>query len=84
MTQDAAGRKKYKIFIDGKQYEWDRQYISGTEIRGLASVGADVQVFLEEPGEDKPDRVVPTDASINLDEPGVEKFYTIPPATFGK
>lgn len=84
MPSAEAGRKQYKLFVDGRQYDWDKQYISGTELRALAGIGSGVQVFLEEPGSEKPDRVVPPDASINLDDPGVEKFYTVPPATFGR
>jgi hypothetical protein len=78
-----GGHKHYKIFVDAQQFDWEKQYISGAELRALASIPSGVQVFLEEPGPDKPDRPVPPEASINLDEPGVEKFYTIPPANFG-
>ena len=84
MPSTEAGRKKYKLFVDSRQYEWGKQYISGTELRALAGIASGVQVFLEEPGPEKPDRPVPPEASINLDEPGVEKFYTVPPATFGR
>ena len=84
MASTESGRKKYKLFVDGRQYDWDKQYISGTELRALAGIASGVQVFLEEPGPDNPDRPVPPEVSINLDEPGVEKFYTVPPATFGR
>ena len=84
MPSADAGRKEYKLFVDGKQYDWAKQYITGSELRALAAIPAGVQVFLEEPGPEKPDRAVPPDASINLAEPGVEKFYTVPPATFGR
>jgi Multiubiquitin len=84
MASAESGRKTYKLFVDGRQFESDKQYISGTELRALAGIASGVQVFLEEPGPEKPDRPVPPEASINLDEPGVEKFYTVPPATFGR
>jgi len=84
MANEEAGRKEYKLFIDGHLYDWTKQYISGVELRALGSIPAGVQVFLEEPGPEKPDRAIPPDASVNLAEPGVEKFYTVPPATFGR
>jgi Multiubiquitin len=83
MSEEHAGRKKYKFFVDGKQYEVDKKTVSGAEIRGIADVDPNYQLFLEEPGAEKPDRQIANDYSVDLEEPGVEKFYTIPPATFG-
>jgi hypothetical protein len=50
MSEEHAGRKKYKFFVDGKQYEVDKKTVSGAEIRGIADVDPNYQLFLEEPG----------------------------------
>jgi hypothetical protein len=83
MSDEHAGRKKYKFFVDGKQYETEKKTLSGAEIRAIATVDPNYQLFLEEPGPEKPDKPIANDYSVDLGEPGVEKFYTIPPATFG-
>jgi hypothetical protein len=75
--------KMYRFFVDGKPYEWAQQYITGTQLRAVAHIEPNVGIFLEEHGQDKPDRQITDTSSINLAEPGVEKFYTIPPATMG-
>jgi hypothetical protein len=76
--------KTYHFFVDGKQYEWTQQYITGTQLRAVAHIEPNVGIFLEEHDHDKPDRQVNDTSSINLAEPGVEKFYTVPPATMGR
>lgn len=76
--------KTYHFLVDGKPYEWDQQYITGAQLRAAANIEPTVGIFLEEPGHDKPDRQIVDSSSINLGEPGVEKFYTIPPATMGR
>ncbi len=83
MSNEHAGRKKYKFFVDDQQYETEKRTLSGAELRAIASVDPNFQIFLEEQGHDKPDRLIANDYSLNLDAPGVEKFYTVPPATFG-
>jgi hypothetical protein len=83
MSKEHAGRKNYKFFVDGKQYEVEKKTVSGAEIRGIADIDPNYQLFLEDPGPEKPDRQIASDYSVDLDEPGVAKFYTIPPATFG-
>ena len=83
MTDERAGRKKYKFFVDDQKYEVDKRTLSGAEIREIAKIDPNYQLFLEEPGPDKPDRLIANDYSVDLEEPGIEKFYTIPPATFG-
>ncbi len=77
------GKKKYKFFVDDKEFEVDSKTISGAAIKSLAHVDPAFQLFLEEKGPDKPDRLIKNDDSIDLGQPGVEKFYTVPAATFG-
>ena len=74
--------KKFKFTVDGKHFEVDKRYLSGTEIRALAQIDPNAGLFLESHGPD-PDRQIATSDSIDLGAPGVEKFYSVPPATFG-
>jgi Multiubiquitin len=76
-------KKTYKFFVDGKQFETDQQNITGQQLRAIAQIAPGIAIFLEEHGHNKPDRQITDTSSINLGEPGVEKFYTVPPATFG-
>ena len=76
-------KKAYKFFVDGKQFETDQQSITGQQLRMIAQIGPGIGIFLEEHGHNQPDRPITDSSSINLGEPGIEKFYTVPPATFG-
>lgn len=63
------------IFIDRKKYDWDKDTITGLQIKNLA--GVDVtkyNVWQDVPGpEDLP---IADDQSVDLTAPGVEKFFT--------
>jgi hypothetical protein len=80
---ETGGRKEYKFFVNDVKYEVEKRTLSGAEIRVIANVDPNYQIFLEEPGPQKADRLIANDSSIDLEEPGIEKFYTVPPATFG-
>ena len=73
----------FKFFIDGKQYESATANITGADLRRIAQIPPTNAIFLEEHGHDKPDRKIEDNSSIDLSKPGNEKFYTVPPATFG-
>ena len=75
-------KRKFKLMIDGKAFEWDRSSISGSEIKQLASIEASYQLFQELKGDD-PDRPIADGTAVNLAESGEERFYSVPPATFG-
>ena len=68
------GNKKLLLTIDGKQYEWDKEYISGTEIKYLAGIPPDVDIHLsiKEPWEDE---LIPNEEKVNLARPEIEHFY---------
>ncbi len=78
--QHAAG---YTFFVDDKKFESPDKVISGAKIKEIAGVNPAFQLFLEAHGEDKPDEAIANDQSVDLSLPGVEKFYAVPPATFG-
>lgn len=70
-TSDSAGTKPDKpdkdfvIHIDRKQFKVDRSPITGAEIRQLAGLGADVDLYLEETG-DAEDRLIADDEPVDL------------------
>jgi len=83
MSKDDTGSKKYKFFVNDQKFEVAEQHLNGAQIRALARVDPSFQLFLEEPGPDKPDRKISDTESVDLDSPGIEKFYVVPPALFG-
>ena len=80
-----AGKKSYHFFVDGNKFEWPNQNITGAQLRALVRIEPNVGIFLEEHGQDRPDKPINDTSSIDLDEKGgVKKFYTVPPATMGR
>ena len=63
------------IFIDRKKFDWDKSTITGLQIKQLAGVDISTyNVWQDVPGpEDIP---VADDFTVDLTEPGVEKFFT--------
>ena len=81
MSTGAARRYKFKV--NDQVFETEQSVQSGAQIKALAQVDPSYQLFLEIPGESKPDRQIGDTDQLNLAEPGIEKLYTVPPATFG-
>lgn len=73
-TQE-VGKHVLHLTINGKQYEWHQQYILGIEVRKLADIPPEDEIFLaiKKPWEDEP---IPDDKKINLARPEVEHFYS--------
>jgi hypothetical protein len=78
MTDD---QKLNHFFVDAKKYETAQTALTGAEIKAIASVAANYQLFLEEEG-DKPDKAIGDGEAENLTE-RVKHFFAVPPATFG-
>lgn len=73
--QNTKGDKeKLLLTIEEKQYEWKNQYITGSQIKQLAGIPLEVDVFLsiKEPWEDE---LVPNDEKVNLARPSIEHFF---------
>jgi hypothetical protein len=66
---------KLTFIINGKEYHWHHQFISGTEIRKLADISRDEEVFLKikEPWKDEP---ILDETQVDLARPGIEHFYS--------
>src|ERR1035437_4943665 len=65
------------LSINGKQYEWHKEYISGAEIRKLGNIPTEDEIFLSI--KDWPDEPIPDDKEENLARPGIEHFYSKKP-----
>ena len=79
----AATKKEYKFLVNDKSFESPNPSITGAQIRQVAQVPAGYQLFLEAHGEQKEDRQISDGDVVDLAAHGVEKFFTVPPATFG-
>jgi len=68
-------KQKLKYSIDGKNFETDKQYIKGSQIRSQGNVAEDHQIFLDnkEPYEDD---LIEEDEVVDLARTGKEKFYS--------
>lgn len=69
------GKHILHLAINGKQYEWSQQYITGVEIRKLGNIPLDDDVFLaiKKPWEDEP---ITDEVKVNLARPEIEHFYS--------
>jgi len=73
--KDEHGKSVLHFTINGKQYEWKKQYISGAEIRILGNIPHDDEILLavKKPWKDEP---IQDDKQVNLARPEIEHFYS--------
>jgi hypothetical protein len=65
------------LFVDNESFHWDEKTITGKQLRVLASVPDDVQIFHKVPG--KPDQEVKDNTPVDLTKvPGPDHFSTQP------
>lgn len=74
--------RPYHFHVDGKPFTSEEAKVTGSQIKARAVVDPSFGLFLEGHGND-PNRPIRDDEVVDLSEPGVEKFYTVPPANFG-
>jgi hypothetical protein len=74
-TQQKEDKKTLNLTVNGKNYEWHQQYITGAEIKKLGGIPAEDEIFLsiKKPWEDEP---IPNDKQVNLARPEIEHFYS--------
>jgi hypothetical protein len=72
----------YHFFVDNKKFETDHASLTAMEIKSIAGVPANYQLFLEERG-DAPDRALSDADGVDLTNPP-KHMYAVPPATFGR
>lgn len=73
MSSEKSSRPE--VFIDNERFDWDKKFITGTELRELGSLPDDVEIFWKVPG--KPDVPVENETVLDLTEhPGPDRFST--------
>ena len=70
------GPKSYHFKVDGRNYESPNQIISGLEIRQMAGLSAEIELYVDMP-HGWQDYFVNCDDQIDLGKPGIEKFITL-------
>lgn len=66
--------KHYTFKINNENQKWDSQFITGADVRGIPpGIPSTMDLFLKRQG--KPGILVLNDTKIDLEEPGIEKFY---------
>jgi len=76
-----AANSLHPFFVDAKRYESAKTALTGAEIKAIANIASNYQLFLEEEG-DRPDKGVGDGEAIGITE-RVKHFFGVPPATFG-
>jgi len=74
MTQPANPGNKPELFVDNDPYQWTKSTITGAEIRTLASLPADVKIFMKVPGH--PDRDITDTDVVTLDPHGAPARFS--------
>lgn len=72
----------FKFTVDGKALESEQPVLTGAQIKALAQIDPSFGLFIEGRGQ-QPDQQIADSQSVDLRQPGRERFYTAPPATFG-
>lgn len=73
-------KEKFLLFVDGDKYEWDKPTITGAELRMLAAIPQNAEIYLKVPG--KPDQPVSDTTTVNLAEHhGPARFSTQSPGS---
>lgn len=70
-------KRELNIRIEGKDYEWNNQFITGLQLKDLAGISHSEKLFLSliDPWDDE---LVPNDGTVDLARPGIENFYIRP------
>jgi hypothetical protein len=70
----------FTIFIDAVKYVVEKSSMTGAEIKALANISGQYQLYLEEQG-DQPDKPISDTEAVHIRND--MHFYAIPPATMG-
>jgi hypothetical protein len=72
--------EKFTLFVDGDRYEWDFQEILGEQLRELAGIPQNAEIFLKVSG--KPDERIHNQTIVNLKKhEGPARFSTQSPGS---
>lgn len=70
------GNRSYHFKVDGQNYSTKQQFVTGLEIRLLAGLTANAELYVDLP-QGWQDHFVSCDDRIDLGKPGAEKFTTL-------
>jgi len=80
----ADSDKRFKFFVDMKEHVTEHSTLTGAQMKAIAGVNPTFGLFEEEHGHQQ-DKQILDDTSVNLDtDRGPLRFYSVPPATFGR
>ncbi len=85
MPEEHQKEAKYFYFVDGVKYETDQPTVTGALIKAkIPNFDPSYSLFLEVQG-GGPDELITDDTTVSLaKEHGPRRFYTVPPAAFGR
>lgn len=72
--QKAINQKGLQLNVEGKDYEWKEQYITGLQIKELANIPSETEIYLSISKPYK-DELIENDKLVNLARPTVEYFF---------
>ena len=73
-------KQKLKYVIDCKEFETDKQFIKGKQIRAQGNIQPGFEIFLSIKGPWE-DELIKDETLVDLARPGVEHFYSCKPNT---
>ncbi|MCX6350239.1 MAG: multiubiquitin domain-containing protein [Bacteroidetes bacterium] len=73
--KNEQGKHVLHFEINGKDYQWHQQYITGAEIRKLGEIPKEDEIFLaiKKPWKDEP---IMDDTKVDLARPEIEHFFS--------
>ena len=74
LQNNGGAENSLQLTINGQQFEWPHEFIHGLELKKLASIPMDNELFLsvKHPWEDE---LISNDDKVNLARPEIEHFY---------
>jgi hypothetical protein len=76
MKDDDKHGHPRKVIIDQKPFDWTEQFITGAQIKQLASVDPSYGVWLELPGNEDDPPIADNQTFDLYDHQGIAKFFT--------
>lgn len=67
-------KKEFKFSVDHKNLQTEYQFLVGRQIKDLAGVPSDFELYLVVPGYE--DELIEDDKTVNFARPGVERFVS--------
>jgi len=75
---------EYRYFVDGKKYTTTNSALTGAQIKAQIPDFNPSYQLVEEGRDGAPDKVITDNETVNLNVHPECRFYTVPPATFGR